>query len=106
MTEAINSPGAVGPRVRRVLLELAFVAILGSLIAYAYAPSLRHAPRADQWCLLVDTRHHHNFTDLLRHCYSYNRTRGTCPGDTDLFRPILFGLLALEKWLFGGDFVL
>ena len=42
------------------------------------------------------------FYDILRHSYSYNRTRVTGPGDTDLFRPVLFALLAAEKAAFEG----
>ena len=86
-----------------VSLNLLFAVALTSLVWAAYSPSLRHAPRADQWCFLVDTIDDHTFLDTLRHSYSYNRTRQTAPGDTDLFRPLLFALLAAEKVWLGGD---
>lgn len=84
-------------------VELGCVALLSVLVWLAYAPSLRHAPRADQWCFLVDTIDDHTFPDTLRDSYSYNRTRRIAPGDTDLFRPVLFALLAAEKHAFEGD---
>jgi hypothetical protein len=86
----------VGPR------DLAFFAALFVFVALAYWPSLEHPPRADQWGYLVDTRSDHTFLDTLRHSYSYNRTRLTYPGDTDLFRPLLFAVLAAEKAAFEG----
>src|SRR5213075_3000061 len=75
-----------------------FLAILFGLVWLAYAPSLQQPPRSDQWCYLLDTRDRHDFGDLLRASYSYSRTRLMFPGDTELFRPVLFGLLAVEKY--------
>jgi hypothetical protein len=72
----------------------------------AYAPSLRHMPRCDQWSYLIDTMGRRGFADTFGHTYSYNRTRVDSPGDTDLFRPVLFALLAAEKDWFGNDFAL
>jgi hypothetical protein len=86
-----------------VLVELGCAGLLAVLVWLAYAPSLKHAPRADQWCFLVDTLDDHTFLDTLRHSYSYNRTRRIAPGDTDLFRPVLFALLSAEKVFFEGD---
>jgi hypothetical protein len=77
--------------------------LLLALVWSAYGPSLRHAPRADQWCFLVDTINDHTFPDTFAHSCSYNRTRVIAPGDTDLFRPVLFALLSAEKVLFEGD---
>lgn len=88
---------------RAVLFDAGFAALLVALVWTAYTPSLKHAPRADQWCYLVDTLPYHGFWDTLRHSYSYNRTRTLGPGDTDLFRPVLFALLAAEKAACGGD---
>lgn len=95
---------------RRVLLrgdrlaDLGFAAILLALIWVVYAPSLEHTPRADQWCYLVDTIDQHKFWDIFTHSYSYNRTRRVMPGDTDLYRPLLFAVLAAEKAFFAADF--
>ena len=90
------------PGGRRALTDAAVLAGLFVAVALAYGPSLKHAPRADQWCFLVDTMDDHTFPAALRHTYSYNRTRQVAPGDTDLFRPLLFVLLAAEKTLLDG----
>src|SRR5260370_11188715 len=94
-----------GGRARRLLTDLGFLALLAFLVWAAYAPSLRHPPRADQWCFLNDTQDRHRFFDILRPPYQPARTRRTCAGDTDLSRPVLFALLAAEKAAFGGDIV-
>ncbi len=94
------------PAGRRLLTDAAVLAVIFVFVAAAYGPSLKHPPRADQWCFLVDTIGDHTFLDTLRHSYSYNRTRQIAPGDTDLFRPLLFALLAAEKVAFEGDLAL
>ncbi len=93
------------PPIRNGILrcDLCFCIILAIVVWFAYEPSLKHPPRSDQWCFLVDTMQHHDFIDILEHSYSYNRTRTVMPGDTDLFRPILFALLAAEKAAFEGN---
>ncbi|MBA4063582.1 MAG: hypothetical protein C0501_07675, partial [Isosphaera sp.] len=88
---------------RRWAIDGAFAAGLAALVAAAYAPSLKHGPRADQWCYLIDTMEVHTVPGAVAATYSYNRTRIHSPGDTDLFRPVLFALLATEKVLFEGD---
>ena len=90
------------PGRQRTLTDVAVLAGLFVVVWLAYAPSQKHVPRADQWCFLVDTLDDHTFRDTFRHSYSYNRTRQVAPGDTDLFRPLLFALLSAEKVLFGG----
>ena len=97
ITAWLGTPGG-----RRTLTDAAVLAGLFVAVALAYGPSLKHAPRADQWCFLVDTLDDHTFLDTFRHSYSYNRTRQVAPGDTDLFRPLLFALLSAEKAVFGG----
>lgn len=93
----VSTPGG-----RQRARDLTFLAALFAFVAVAYGPALKHPPRADQWCWLADTRSDHTFLDTLRHSYSYNRTRKIGPGDTDLFRPVLFTLLAAEKAAFEG----
>lgn len=97
----VRTPGG-----RRTIADLGFLAALYAFVALAYGPSLNHPPRADQWCFLADTERDHTFADTLRHSYSYNRTRRVAPGDTDLFRPVLFALLAAEKACFEGRLAL
>lgn len=87
---------------RRRTRDLVFLTVLFVFVGLAYGPSLKHPPRADQWCWLADTRTDHTFLDTLRHSYSYNRTRKIGAGDTDLYRPVLFALLTAEKFAFEG----
>lgn len=82
-----------------------FIAAVFAAIWIAYWPSLEHVPRADQWAYLIDTRDCESFGELWLRSYSYNRIRAVGPGDTDLFRPVLFTLLCVEKYLFGNNFV-
>jgi hypothetical protein len=86
-------------------LHLLFVAGLVTAIWTAYWPSLEHVPRADQWAYLIDTRNCQTLGELWSASYSYNRVRVVGPGDTDLFRPVLFALLVAEKWWFGNNFM-
>jgi hypothetical protein len=79
---------------------------LSAAVWLAYYPSLGHGPRADQWCFLLDTVGLQDFSTLVAHTYSYNRTSIVCPGDYHLFRPVLFALLSGEKALFGNNFAL
>ncbi len=83
--------------------DTGFFALLFVAVAAAYSPSLRHPPRADQWCFLADTFEDLTFHDSLCRTYSYNRTREFLAGDSTLFRPVLFALLSAEKWAFGGN---
>lgn len=83
--------------------DLSFRALMVLAIVLAYYPSLKHPPRADHWCYLNDMMDHHGVIDAIESSYSYTRTRQTLPGDCDLFRPVLFALLAVERALFEGD---
>ncbi|HZU36370.1 MAG TPA: hypothetical protein VFA18_10705 [Gemmataceae bacterium] len=96
-------PQPVSAAFRRLGFLLTAVVLIPPL-ALAYAPSLKHMPRADQWDFLVDTMGLDDFATLAAHTWSYNRTRLMDPGDTQLFRPVLFLLLSLEKAWFGTDF--
>lgn len=96
------SQGFVGRTVGQTSLTVGLFAA----VWLVYYPSLDHAPRADQWCFLLDTTGQEDFSTLFAHTYSYNRTRMVCPGDYHLFRPVLFGLLSGEKALFGNRFAL
>jgi hypothetical protein len=81
-----------------------FLLGLFGLIVFAYAPSLRHGPRADQWQYLTETMDEDTFVAVLGKTWSYSRTRLITPGDSQLFRPLLFAVLAAEKAFFGNHF--
>ncbi|GEM_PF-3905322 len=83
-----------------------FFLIIAIFIFCLYAPALFHAPRADHWDYLLDMQHCQTCSDTLLHSYSYNRTRTIAPGDTLLFRPLLFTYLALIDCTIRNHFML
>jgi hypothetical protein len=103
MVQAVLDQLTALPARQRLLADLAFAGVLIALVWAAYTPSQKHAPRADQWCFIVDTMKFRGVAATVAGSYSYNRTRTLSPGDTDLFRPVLFALLATEQWLVAGD---
>ncbi|HSQ56676.1 MAG TPA: hypothetical protein VLM40_13115 [Gemmata sp.] len=103
MVGAVTGYLAATPSRRRRVLVFAFSVVLVAMVWIAYTPSQKHAPRSDHWCFLIDTMKLRSLPEFISGSYSYNRTRITSPGDTDLFRPVLFALLATEQWLFAGD---
>jgi hypothetical protein len=74
-------------------------------VFWTYRPALKHPPRQDQWCFLLDTVHEDRFWPMLMQTYSYNRTRVISWGDYPLFRPCLFAILVAEKAFFGTRYV-
>jgi hypothetical protein len=86
-------------------IHFALMAGLCLVIWLTYRPSLQHAARDDQWNFLAETRNQRHFKRLLREQYAYNRTSEMARGDYPLFRPVLYGLLAGEKALFGHCFI-
>lgn len=70
-----------------------------------YIPSFFHLPRADHFWYLLDTAKTDDLFSLIKNFYSYNRVRLHAPGDTLLFRPVVFIFLGIEKWLFGNNFI-
>jgi hypothetical protein len=91
---------------RKVSRALAFPTLLLGLIWCTFRPSLGHMPRADHWCYLADTFDKHEFASVLLNSYSYNRTRQLGKGDVELFRPIFFAWLAMQKTLLENNFPL
>jgi len=87
-----------GETARIVLCEILLVV----LILLTFAPSLHHVFRADQWKYLTFVRNTEGFLDTWSATYSL--TRQTNHGDSHLFRPLLYGCLALERSLFAADF--
>jgi hypothetical protein len=86
----VTDSAARSDRWRLVLGSL----ILAAIVAVAYAPALHHLPHSDHANFILDTIDCNNFGDLLSHTYSFARTRVLCQGDTQLFRPALFVMLA------------
>lgn len=103
MVRAVLGHLTATPTRQRWLADVAFAILLVLLVWGAYSPSQKHAPRADQWCFLVDTMQFRGITESVAGSYSYNRTRTLARGDTDLYRPVLFAFLATEQWLFAGE---
>ncbi|MBI4864016.1 MAG: hypothetical protein HY815_27730 [Candidatus Riflebacteria bacterium] len=103
MSEPPSQIAEVRPGARRFSSGwvMASALLLAVVIVLAYRPSLDLPPRGDQWCFLLDTIDLGGFIELVQATYSYNRTRKVLPGDSALFRPALFGLLSLEKAIFG-----
>jgi len=92
-------PRAIGAQTARILLcEI----LLVGLILLTFTPSLRHVFRADHWKYLGFVRDTEGFLDTWNATYSL--TRQTNHGDPQLFRPLLYGCLALERSLFAADF--
>lgn len=87
----------------RALQALGLLSII-ILIAIFYYPSLSHLPRSDHWAFLVDTYDTDTVLGTFKKTYSYNRQRLMAPGDTGLFRPLLFLVLSIEKGVFGNNF--
>lgn len=77
------------------------LAVLGIAIVLVYQPSLKHVPHSDHQGFLLETTGHDDFFDLVRHTYSWTRTRLYAPGDTQLYRPLLFAWLSGLKACFG-----
>src|SRR5271166_542012 len=90
---------AIGTETARFLLcEILLVV----LILLTFSPSFRHVFRADHWKYLSFVRDTEGFLDTWSATYSL--TRQTNHGDPQLYRPILYGCLALERSLFAADF--
>ncbi len=70
-----------------------------------YFPALKHLPRSDQFLFLMETVENDHLGDLIKQTYSYTRTRHYALGDENQFKPLYFGILSFEKWLYGFKFV-
>ncbi|MBP0021232.1 MAG: hypothetical protein J7647_27220 [Cyanobacteria bacterium SBLK] len=86
-----------------LLKNIDFYLFLGIILIvfWVYSPSLYHAPRADQIMYLHDVNDIDGLKSLTLDKYALDRDRGA---DALLFRPMLFFLLGLEKWMFGYQF--
>ena len=80
-------------------------ALLAVLIGAAYWPSLWHVARGDQLNYLAELSLRHGFMDTVFGTLDINRTRVFAPGDPIAFRPLLFLILGLQKYIFGYGFM-
>jgi hypothetical protein len=74
------------------------------VVAIAYWPSLFHVSRADHRIYLIETSDMETLPELLGKTYALNRTRQFDPGDSLLFRPLLYTFMALEMYFFQYNF--
>lgn len=89
---------------RRAAVAVVPTCVLAAVIAAVYAPAVKHFPHSDQLSFFHDILGRDGFCDLVSHTYSYNRTRLTHPGDTQLFRPVFFVWLSGLHASFGTWF--
>src|SRR5262249_37668491 len=83
--------------------ELVLIGLMETIIFVTYSLSLGQAARAEQFIYLFLTSDKTNLWSLMVGSYALNRDP-LMPGDELLFRPVLYALLGLEKWLFGYNF--
>ncbi len=83
--------------------SLGFVLVLLGL-TWAYEFSFAHTPKRDQINYLLEISRAHGFSELVEKSYSFNRTNTVSAGDTQLFRPGLFLLLAVQSYFFDYHF--
>lgn len=81
---------------------MAWVLLLALVTCAVYYHSLFHAPRADQLLYLHQTLDGGTLWGLLRRTYALNRSPAL--GDQALFRPLLYAVLAVERWAWGYEF--
>ncbi len=77
---------------------------LALVIVVVYGPSLEHVARGDQVNYLAEMARRHGFAGTVLDSFDLNRTRSFAPGDTFMFRPLLYLMLGLEKYFFGYEF--
>ncbi len=81
---------------------LFFVIIVVNLSVFY--PSFFHCARSDQITYLIATAHLERLPELIA-SYSYPRHGTIDAGEDFLFRPVFYIFLAIEKWMFGLDFM-
>ena len=88
------------------IFPVLFLIILILLNLVVYWPALLHPARSDQNFFLIETLDDSALIPLIAKTYSYTRTRKYAKGDELQFKPLYFIILAVQRWLFGMDFVL
>jgi len=79
--------------------------LISVITLVVYGPSFHHYARADTFIYTAATAGYHTPAALIENFYSFNRVNFVNPGDKQLFRPIYFSVLGIEKGLFGYKFL-
>ncbi len=88
---------------KRDYFDLLAVGSFSIVICFIYSPSLFHIARADQIAYLAEMGGREGWVSIFD-SYSFARERHFVIGDQILFRPLLYVMLGLERWLFGYNF--
>jgi len=78
--------------------------VIAAATLWIYRPAVYHTVRADQWFFLGYATQEEGWWSLLGNSVSFSRIAELHPGDTELFRPLLFVLMCSELRLFGYNF--
>jgi len=79
--------------------------VLGVAIFSVFYPSLFHSARADQLVYLIEVADLDSFSEILNHSISFTRTRILFTGDRLYYRPLLYLVLATERFFFKYNFL-
>ena len=80
-------------------------AIIFVITLLVYWPSFWHLFRGETYIYFLNTQGYDSVGSLISHFYNYEKVRIFEPGDTLLFRPLLFTIIGTEKALFGANYV-
>ena len=90
---------------RRLEFWLSLILILVA-VAIIYYPTLSHVLRGETYIYYIETAEDTTASALISNWWNHESVREIAPGDTMLFRPLLYITLALEKAYFGADYFL
>ncbi len=82
-------------------LSLGFIL---AIVTIVYYPTLSHLLRGESYLYFVETMDDTSLSAMLKNWWNYESARTIAPGDTMMFRPLLFISLAFEKVYFGLDY--
>lgn len=85
---------------------LVYLFIILGITLIAYWPSFFHVLRGETYTYFMDTMGDNSAISLIAHWYNYEKVRAFDPGDTLLFRPLLFTIVGVEKAYFGTSYTL
>jgi len=83
---------------------IVFLVVVLCVTLIVYWPSFSHLLRGETYTYFLDTMGDNSITSLVSNWYNYEKVRAFDPGDTLLFRPLLFTTLGIEKALFGTNY--